>query len=186
MKDIFWIKGNPPAPLAIVLCPHGDALLEEELLRLKGSGIQTLVSLLEHWEAGVLGLANEGPAAVHIGLNFISYHFPYTRVPIDMASFRNFVTGLADRLRAGESVGIHCRGSVGRSALVAACTLIHLGWQPEAALDAIEAARGVPVPDTREQADWILSYSAQAVINPGIMCPANLHPPAIALCRRSR
>jgi hypothetical protein len=101
MKDIFWIKGNPPALLAIVLRPLGDAYLEGELLRLKRSGIQNLVSLLEHWEAGSLGLANEGPAAVHVGLNFYSYSFPHIHVPVDTDSFRNFVAGLADRLRAG-------------------------------------------------------------------------------------
>jgi protein-tyrosine phosphatase len=161
MKDIFWIKGNPPVPLAIVLRPHGDAGLEDELLRLKDSGIQTLVSLLEHWEAGSLGLANEGPAAVHAGLNFFSYPFPYSRVPMDKASFQHFVTGLVDRLRAGEAVGVHCRGSIGRSAIVVACTLIHLGWQPKAALEAITEARGVPVPDTHEQEDWILSYTVE-------------------------
>jgi protein-tyrosine phosphatase len=161
MNGIFWIKGNPPAPLAIVLRPQGDACLDEEMLRLKNSGIQTLVSLLEHWEAGILGLADEGPAAVHIGLNFLSFSFPHAHVPVDMDSFRHFVAGLADRLRAGESVGIHCHGSIGRSAIVAACTLIHLGWQPEAVLKAIGAARGVPVPDTKEQEEWILSYSAQ-------------------------
>ena len=161
MKDIFWIKGNPPTLLAIVLRPLGDTYLEGELLRLKRSGIQNLVSLLEHWEASSLGLANEGPAAVQIGLNFYSYSFPHTHVPVDTDSFRNFVAGLADRLRAGESVGVHCRGSIGRSALVTACALVHLGWQPEAALEAIEAARGVAVPDTKEQEDWILSYTAQ-------------------------
>ncbi|MGD0682048.1 MAG: hypothetical protein ABR990_08355 [Terracidiphilus sp.] len=141
MKNIFWIKGNPPAKLAIVLRPQGDNKLEEELLRLKRSGIHTLVSLLEHWEAGSLGLADEGPAAVHVGLNFLSYPFPYTHVPVDTDFFRSF--------------------SVGRSAIVVACTLIHLGWQPEAALKAIEAARGLPVPDTQEQTDWILSYTAE-------------------------
>jgi protein-tyrosine phosphatase len=161
MKDIFWIKGNPPALLAIVLRPLGDAQLEEELLRLKRSGIQNLVSLLEHWEASTLGLTNEGLAAVQVGLNYYSYPFPYAHVPVDTDSFRRFVSGLADHLRAGESVGVHCRGSIGRSALVSACALIHLGWQPEAALEAIEAARGVPVPDTTEQEDWILSYTAK-------------------------
>lgn len=162
MNGIFWIKGNPPASLAIVLRPHGDSCLEAELLRLKSGGIHTLVSLLEHWEAGILGLANEGPAAVHIGLNFLSFSFPHAHVPVDTDSFRCFVIGLADRLRAGESIGVHCHGSIGRSAIVSACTLIHLGWRPEAALKAVEAARGIPVPDTREQAEWILSYSALA------------------------
>jgi hypothetical protein len=36
--------------------------------------------------------------------------------------------------------------------------LMHLGWHPEAALDAIELARCCPVPDTEEQRDWILRY----------------------------
>jgi protein-tyrosine phosphatase len=161
MKDIFWIKGDPLAPLAIVLRPQGDALLEGELLRLKRNGIHTLVSLLEHWEASSFGLEDEGPAAVHVGLNFLSYPFPYTRIPVDTISFREFVAGLAARLRAGESVGVHCRGSLGRSAIVVACTLMHLGWQPKAALYAIEAARGEPVPDTQEQAEWIMNYSVR-------------------------
>jgi hypothetical protein len=42
----------------------------------------------------------------------------------------------------------------------AACALIHLGWTPHAALAAITAARGVTVPDTQEQEDWILRYKA--------------------------
>lgn len=71
MNDIFWIKGDPLATLAIVLRPRGDAMLESELLRLKRNGIQTLVSLLEHLEADTLGLADEGPAAVHVGLHFL-------------------------------------------------------------------------------------------------------------------
>ncbi|HEY1209859.1 MAG TPA: hypothetical protein VGE85_10860 [Terracidiphilus sp.] len=161
MKDIFWIKGDPLASLAIVLRPRGDAMLESELLRLKRNGIQTLVSLLEHREADTLGLADEGPAAVHVGLSFLSYPLSYECVPMEMDSFRHFVAGLAKRLRAGESVGVHCQGSIGRSTIVVACILIHLGWQPEVALEAIEAARGVPVPDTQKQAEWILSYSAQ-------------------------
>jgi hypothetical protein len=36
--------------------------------------------------------------------------------------------------------------------------LIHLGWTPRAALFAIAAARGCPVPDTQEQENWILNY----------------------------
>jgi len=161
MKSIFWIKGNPPASLAIVLCPLGDDSMEEYLLDLKRGGIETLVSMLESSEAILLGLEDEGPAAVHLGLKFISYPIPDTRVPVDTASFRAFAASLADRLRAGEHIGVHCRGSIGRSAVTVACALIHLGWKPKAALAAIEAARGLAVPDTQEQQDWIMRYKAQ-------------------------
>lgn len=161
MNDIFWIKGNPPAPLAIVLRPRGDDWLEDELLRMKREGIQTLVSLLEKHEVLLLGLDEEHPIADHLGLKFLSYPIPDTKIPGDAAAFRKFVAGLADRLRAGEKVGVHCRGSIGRATVTAACTLIHLGWEPHAALAAIEAARGCTVPDTQEQEDWILHYKAK-------------------------
>jgi protein-tyrosine phosphatase len=94
-------------------------------------------------------------------LKFLSHPIPDTHIPQDRAAFRQFVAGLAARLRAGERIGVHCRGSIGRATVTAACTLIHLGWSPDAALEAIEVARGCPVPDTREQEGWILSYKAK-------------------------
>jgi len=56
---------------------------------------------------------------------------------------------------------VHCRGSIGRATVTAACTLIQLGRKPRAALAAIEAARGCAVPDTEEQRSWILSFEAK-------------------------
>ena len=79
MNDIFWIKGNPPAPLAIVLRPRGDEWLEDELLGMRRGGIQTLVSLLEEDEAVLLGLADEAPIAEHVGLNSSPIRFPIPR-----------------------------------------------------------------------------------------------------------
>ena len=158
MKDICWIEGKPPTALAIVMRPRGDDWLETEMARLKMAGIDTVVSLLEAEEAGWLGLADEAQQAAAAGLKFLSYPIPDVHVPQDVATFRSFVEGLADRARTGESIGVHCRGSIGRATVTAACTLIHLGWEPEAALAAIEATRGCHVPDTEEQRLWILAY----------------------------
>ncbi|MGD0800209.1 MAG: hypothetical protein ABR906_02720 [Terracidiphilus sp.] len=162
MKDIFWIKGNPPASLAIVLCPPGGKGLHDELLTMKSGGVETLVSLLEEEEAAMLGLSQEGRIAEQIGLQFLSHPMPDAHLPPNRAAFRIFVQELADRLREGEAIGVHCRGSIGRATVTAACALIHLGWSPTAALAAIEAARGFAVPDTEEQEKWILSYRALA------------------------
>jgi protein-tyrosine phosphatase len=161
VNDIFWIKGNPPAPLAIVLRPRGDEWLEDELLGMRRGGIQTLVSLLEEDEAVLLGLADEAPIAEHVGLKFLSYPIPDTEIPPNITAFQTFAAGLANRLRAGEQIGVHCRGSIGRATVTAACALIHLGWSPHAALAAIQVARGCMVPDTQEQEDWILRYKAR-------------------------
>jgi protein-tyrosine phosphatase len=161
MSEVLWIEGNPPPKLAIVLCPRGGPGLQEDLLRIRQGGVETLVSLLEAEEAAWLGLAKEESMAGHIGLTFLSYPIPDVHVPANAATFREFVMGLADRLRGGERVGVHCRGSVGRAPLTAACTLIHLGWEPGDALRAIEEARGYSIPDTEEQLRWILRYKVK-------------------------
>ena len=158
MNDVFWIKGDPPVSLAIVLCPQSGNTLLGELLSMKESGIHTLVSLLEKGEASKLGLAEEAAEAEKIGLRFLAYPIPDAHTPQDPESFREFVAGLADRLRAGERIGIHCRGCIGRAPVTIACALIQLGWKPMDALTAVQRARGLAVPETQEQEDWILRY----------------------------
>jgi len=160
LDEVFWIEGTPPVGLAVVLCPRGDDLLGDELVRYKQSGVDVLVSLLEPNEAIFLGLGQEGPLAEAASMHFLSYPILDVHVPANVASFRAFVAGLADRLRAGERIGVHCRGSIGRSTVTAACTLIHFGWNAKGALRAIQAARGCVVPDTAEQLRWILNYKA--------------------------
>ncbi|MFZ0338360.1 MAG: hypothetical protein WAL45_10035 [Terracidiphilus sp.] len=161
VDEVFWIEGNPPAPLAIVLCPRGGGILGDELREIARSGVQTLVSLLEPDEADWLGLSQEGALAEQLGMQFLSYPIQDVHVPANVQSFRTFVSGLADRLRAGERIGLHCRGSIGRAPLTAACTLIHLGWSAQDALAAIRAARCYEIPDTTEQLRWILNYKTQ-------------------------
>ena len=161
MDEVFWIEGNPPVPLAIVLCPRGGSILNDELREIARNGVQTLVSLLEPDEADWLGLSEEAALAGQLGMHFLSYPIADVHVPANMRAFRTFVSALADRLRAGERIGLHCRGSIGRAPLTAACTLIHLGWDAKDALAAIQAARGCVIPDTTEQLRWILNYKAQ-------------------------
>jgi protein-tyrosine phosphatase len=161
MNDIFWIEGNPPVTLAVVLRPRGGELLQDELHMIRRGGIDTLVSLLEEDEAAWLGLAEEPNLAGQVGLDFLSFPIPDTQIPPNRAAFREFVAGLVNRLRHGERIGIHCRGSIGRATVTAAAALIHLGWKPQTAINAIERARGCAVPDTEEQQRWILNYESR-------------------------
>jgi protein-tyrosine phosphatase len=161
VSAVFWIEGNPAVPLAIVLCPRGGSVLEDELREIAQSGVQILVSMLEPDEADWLGLSEEGALAAQLGMRFLSYPIQDVSVPANVSTFRTFVSDLADRLRAGERIGLHCRGSIGRAPLTAACTLIDLGWDAQDALAAIQAARGYEIPDTAEQLRWVLHYKAQ-------------------------
>lgn len=160
MAEIFWVGGKQGPGLAIVLRPRGDRRLYEDMRALRAGGIQTLVSLLEFDESRWLGIADEPEAAERAGIKFLPFPIRDATVPVDVAGFRAFVADLAERLKAGERLGIHCQGSIGRATVTGACTLVHLGWEPAAALMAIEAARGCPVPDTQEQLHWILAYKA--------------------------
>jgi protein-tyrosine phosphatase len=166
VDDVLWIEGDPQIKLAIVLKPRGDDWLKDDLIEIRrgGSsavGVDTLVSLLEPDEAVWLGLGDERRLAEEAGMAFLSYPIRDVHVPDNVHTFRAFVAGLAERLRAGEGIGLHCRGSIGRAPTTAACTLIHLGWKAQDALDAIQAARGYPIPDTEEQLRWILNYRAR-------------------------
>jgi protein-tyrosine phosphatase len=161
LDDVFWIESTPPVGLAVVLCPREGESLKNDLAQFREAGVDVVVSLLDPNEAVWLGLKDEGRLAEVAGMQFLSYPILDAHVPANVATFRAFVAGLADRLRAGERIGVHCRGSIGRSTVTAACTLIHLGWKAKDALRDIEDARGCEVPDTSEQMRWILNYKAQ-------------------------
>jgi protein-tyrosine phosphatase len=161
MMDIFWIAGDTAPGLAIVTRPRPDDWLPDEMRQLKRDGIDTLVSLLERREAEWLGLEDEGREANKADIHFLNFPIPDTTVPLNVPQFRAFVSDLAMRLRNGQRIGVHCRGSIGRATVTGACTLIHLGWKPSDALAAIEQTRGCPVPDTDEQQRWILAYEAR-------------------------
>jgi len=52
-------------------------------------------------------------------------------------------------------VALHCRQSIGRSALVAIAILASSGLDPERAIEIVSSARGLAVPETGEQRKWI-------------------------------
>ena len=158
MKDIYWIANQQPTGIAIVARPQGDDWLADDLAILKRGGIDTLVSLLTEPEAAELGLENESITAQQQGLEFFSYPIPDRCTPADHAGYSMFISQLAQKVRAGKTVGAHCRGCIGRATVTTAALLVHLGWDANDALAAIEQARGCPVPDTPEQRRWIQHY----------------------------
>jgi len=161
VSTIYWLDTEPKVAMAVVSCPRGDEKLKGDLADLKSGGIDTVLSLLEEDEAVWLGLGDEGKMAKEAGMNFISFPIPDANVPMDPVKFQLLVADLAIRVMAGETIGIHCRGCIGRSTVMAACMLIHLGFAAETALSVIETARGCPIPDTMEQENWILRFRPQ-------------------------
>ena len=119
--------------------------------------------MLTDEETGELGLEREAVECSAAGIQFVNVAIPDRSVPSDRDAFLRSVERLAELVRGGRHIAVHCRASIGRSSLLAASLLIRLGWDANAAFDAIQIARGCPVPDTIEQRRWVVS-----ALQPGI------------------
>ncbi len=121
---------------------------------LQADGINTVLSMLPAEEAAELGVAQEGMLFAERRLTFLTHPIADFHLP-EIAEFSDLIQSLAGRLNAGESITVHCRAGIGRSGMVAACVLIALGHTATNAIAAVSDARGVSIPDTVEQADFI-------------------------------
>jgi protein-tyrosine phosphatase len=147
----YWINTR----LAIIPRPRGPELLDGEMLAIAKAAVNVVVSLLPESEASELGLAREEEAATQAGLRFLSFPIRDRGVPDDVAQFHALLANLAEMMAAGQRVGIHCRACVGRASVVAVSLLIRSGLPAEKAWQKVEAARQFPVPDTKEQREWV-------------------------------
>ena len=76
-----------------------------------------------------------------------------------MEEFRLVVDQLHRDLRAGKGVGAHCYAGIGRSCMLMACLLCVEGLQPDEAFARLSAARGLRVPDTWLQIQWVEHFA---------------------------
>ena len=91
-------------------------------------------------------------------MEFISFPIPDRGVPRSGREAAALARTLAARLGEGKAVAVHCRAGIGRSSLIAACTLVCSGSDPDTAFDSIGKARGLRVPDTDGQRDWVTIF----------------------------
>jgi len=138
--------------------PRAEDWLEADLDAWKSAGVDQVVSLLEREEVSELGLQAEPDMCREKGIVFLSFPIPDRGVP-DIREARHLAETLARDIASGRSVAIHCRAGIGRSSLIAACALICSGGDAHEALQLIKDARGVSVPDTEEQRDWVLAFN---------------------------
>lgn len=152
---IFKIPIGIPGTLAITPRPRGGDWLDDDIAALAAQGVGVLVSLLRADEQIELGLENEATACLAQGVEFIARPVLDLGAPIDSSAFVATVQGLAALLRAGKSVAVHCRQGVGRSGLLAVSIAVAAGVTLESAIEEVSTARGVRVPETAVQSDWL-------------------------------
>jgi protein-tyrosine phosphatase len=155
---IFPIPLDGPGILAIAPRPRGGDWLDRDVRALAAHGLDVLVSLLEPHEALELGLEHEAAACDSNGLAFVSLPIPDRGTPSDVTAFTRAVAELVTRLRSGTRIAVHCRQSVGRSGLLAVSMAIAMKVDLRTAIETVSIARGVGVPETPAQLEWLREH----------------------------
>lgn len=161
IPDLYWIRDlQPTIGLAIMPRPRAGEWLADEMQGYARAGLDTVVSLLTPSEVAELDLSRESECCATAGLQFLNFPIPDRGVPASATALRPLVSGLAQQVRDGRKVGIHCRAGIGRSGMVAACVMSVLGVKSDAIFPMLSKARRVGVPDTVEQEAWVKAWIA--------------------------
>ena len=145
--------------MAIVPCPAGGRHLGAAICELRVQGIESLVSLLSPEEVRVLRLEEEERLCQEMSMDFRWYSVTDHSIPRSMEEFRAVVEELQRDLRAGKGVGAHCFAGIGRSCMLLAGLLCAEGLGADEAFERLRTARGLPVPETVLQAQWVVHFA---------------------------
>ncbi len=141
--------------LAIMARPRAKDWAAEEFTGFAEAGIRRILSLLELHEEYVLGLEEESQLCADANIVFDSFPIPDRGIPSNAYNLSEKSRKIYLDCAGGDSTAIHCRAGIGRSSLVAAAVLLHVGLSVDQAFSRIQEARGLEVPDTPEQAQWL-------------------------------
>jgi protein-tyrosine phosphatase len=158
---LYWIHQFAEGNLATMAAPRLDDQFENTILNWKDEGVDVVVSMLENSEIPNL-LDAERALCGEFGMEFFSVPVRDKTVPDSVELFADVARQLAERIAGGQAVAVHCRAGIGRSTTMAACVLILLGVDGEEALNMIAVARGLEVPETEAQRQWILDFPRAA------------------------
>ncbi len=155
---MYWIQGIEPRRLAFGPRPRAGDWLADEVSGWAQLGIRHVVSLLEAHEVRDLDIGEERIFCEERGIQFHVFPIPDRGVPSSFIEAEAFFTKIASFVEAEDAVYVHCRAGIGRSSLVAAGVLVHLGVSDELIYPMLSTARRLQVPDTQAQIDWSKSY----------------------------
>lgn len=137
----------------MMACPPARDL-RQALAELATRGVTDIACMLTDADMQELGVTAEPDLCAAADISFLPYPIDDFGLP-QMAPFTALIDRLAGLIAQGRHVCVHCRAGIGRSGMVAAGLLIRQGHSAADALAMVSAARGVSVPDTVEQAEFV-------------------------------
>ena len=153
--EIFFIPTLHDGKLAQMPFPGSVNSLHTDLELLRAAGIHKLVSMLGSSETKNLGLANEKALFTAFGGEFTIFPIADFCLPANREEFLTLASQLANDILTGRNIAIHCRAGIGRSGMLTCAVLTHLGMSVDDALKHVSYYRGLRVPDTAEQENWL-------------------------------
>jgi len=153
---IFWINEN----LAIMPKPNSNESLEEDIINFYNQKVTVLVSLLTREESFDLGLQKEKQLCEKYAIDFISFPIIDRSVPTEKQTIqiRELANKLVEEINQNEKIIVHCRGGIGRAGMICSAILIEQKFSNQEAIEKISKTRGLKIPDTEEQKEWIMRY----------------------------
>ncbi len=163
MADWYFIPTPAAGRLAIVARPRGGDWLADDVARWKHLGIDSVLSLLTDSERDSLNLQNEATELESQGI--AALHLPITDrgVPAQRKAFENRVRQAVAAVQRGKTFAVHCRQGIGRAPLFAIAVLMAMGINRDASIEAVSQARGVPVPETDGQREWLTTLFTESL-----------------------
>jgi protein-tyrosine phosphatase len=156
---MYWLSQLGPTRLAISARPQGGDSLDGEIRSFRSSGIDVLVSVITSEEITEFDLRKEPDYCRQHGIRFEWLPISDHDTPDSFRAVRGLAERLSKDLVARRGVLIHCQAGIGRSSLLAACTLCMMGVSVYRAFDLIARARGCNVPETELQRTWVERFA---------------------------
>ena len=154
--QIYKIKRIGIGHLFAMAKPVPGEYIEEEFAGIAKEGINLVVSLLEKKEEYSVGLSREEELCKANDMDFMSYPIPDMGLPDSVRGYRDVVKTIYKKVHSGASVVVHCRAGIGRTGIVTTGVLLRSGMDPEESFKLVSESRGIRVPDTEEQREWVV------------------------------
>lgn len=156
---LFRIDEPFEGRLAVSQRPQGWDALEGDVIGWRDAGVDAVVSMMQPDEAEEFGLSAQELFCREHGVEMIRCPVSDHGIPEDREAVMAAVDRALALLSAGRSVAAHCFAGIGRSPLFVAAVLVRHGLEADVAWERINAARGLQLPETDAQWQWVAEFA---------------------------